>query len=38
MTSRENGASQEIKKVMLEVLDIYMYIEKLLGALRGPES
>ena len=35
MTSRENGAPQESKKVMLEVLDIN--IEKLLGALRGPE-
>ena len=36
VTSRENGAPQESKKVVLEVLDIY--IEKLLGALTGPES
>ena len=36
MTSRENGASQESKKVVLEMLDIY--IEKMLGALTGPES
>ena len=35
MTSRENGAPQESKKVVLEVLDIFT--EKLLGASRGPE-
>ena len=35
MTSRENGAPQESKKVVLEVLDIIT--EKLLGASRGPE-
>ena len=35
MTSRENGAPQESKKVVLEVLDIYT--EKLLGASIEPE-
>ena len=36
MTSRENGAPQESKKVMLEELDTFT--EKLLGASRRPES
>ena len=35
MTSRENGAPQESKKVVLEVLDILT--EKLIGDCRGPE-
>ena len=35
MTSRENGAPQESKKVVLEVLD--MFTQKLLGTSRGPE-
>ncbi|KAL5517618.1 hypothetical protein EMCRGX_G003200 [Ephydatia muelleri] len=35
VTSRENGAPQESKKVVLEVLDLFT--EKLLGESRGPE-
>ena len=35
MTSRENGAPQESKKVVLEVLDTIT--EKLVGGCRGPE-
>ena len=35
MTSRENGAPQESKKVVLEVLDIFTL--KLVGGCRGPE-
>ena len=34
MTSRENGAPQESKKVVLEVLDIFT--EKSNGVPRGP--
>ena len=36
VTSRENGAPLESKKVVLEVLDIFT--KKLLGASRGPEG
>ena len=35
MTSRENAAPQESRKVVLGVLDIFT--KKLLGASRGPE-
>ena len=35
VTLRENGAPQESKKMVLEVVDIFT--EKLLGASRGPE-